>query len=86
MSLTLLTYLLVLISNEDALEVGQTQTDLECAMAIGYLVRNAEQQGAAMVGRMQKATDGSFSVNVRLPAEGEEPGQMVSMTCSPEIV
>jgi hypothetical protein len=47
MSLTLLTYLLVLISNEDALEVGQTQTDLECAMAIGYLVRNAEQQGAA---------------------------------------
>lgn len=85
MMLTLATYLLVLISNEDVLEIGQTETNLECAAGMGYLNRASEDQGAEMVGRMTIMKDGSFSMNMSVPVE-DEPSEIITISCSPVII
>lgn len=85
MMLTLSLYLLVLINSEQVLEIGEAETNLECAAGMGYMNRAAEDLGAVMEGRMLLQPDGSFSMNMSVPTE-DGPDEIITISCSPVII
>jgi hypothetical protein len=85
MMLTLTLYLLVLINSEQVLEIGETETKLECAAGMGYMNRASEDLGAELVSRMLINDDGSFSMNMAVPTE-DGPPEIITISCSPAII
>lgn len=81
MMLTLTTYLLVLINSTGVLELGKTDTDLECAAAIGYLHAGIEAQGGSVEGKLLISPDGAFSINLSVPGK-EGRSEIVTVQCS----
>lgn len=85
MMLTLATYLLVLINSSGVVELGKTDTNLECAAAVGYLHAGIEAQGGTVEGKLLISPDGTFSVNMSVPGlEGRS--EIVTIQCSPVVI
>jgi hypothetical protein len=83
--LTLLVYTLVLINSTGVVELGKTDTNLECAAAIGYLHAGIEAQGGKVEGKLLVSPDGAFSVNMSVPGQ-EGRSEIVTIQCSPVII
>jgi hypothetical protein len=86
MNLALTLFVLTLISSDEAVQLGKTDTDLDCAAAIGYLVRSVEEQGAVPVTKLTQQKDGSFSINLAVPVDGQATDEFVTFSCTPEII
>lgn len=80
MNLLLGLYALTILSNNGATALGTSDTDVQCAAAMGYVSRMIETQEGGTIASDFLINGDSFSLNYNVG------GTIVTLTCDREVI